>query len=90
MIEYSVCKQVAAALGSRARDLYTAVRAPMPLEGPAEYSRRQDPDKLVQAWFNLMGRSLRRKNPSRSGSSRWLPRRSYRWPAVWPMCCAGF
>ena len=63
LIEYSVCKQVAAALGSRARDLYTAVRAPMPLEGPAEYSRRQDPDKLVQAWFNLMGRSLRRKKP---------------------------
>lgn len=63
LIEYSVCKQVAAALGNRARDLYTAVRAPMPLEGPAEYSRAQDPDKLVQAWFNLMGRSLRRKKP---------------------------
>ena len=40
LIEYSVCKQVAATLGSRARDLYTAVRSPMPLEGPAEYSRR--------------------------------------------------
>ena len=36
LIEYSVCKKVAAALGSRARDLYTAVRAPMPLEGSAE------------------------------------------------------
>ncbi len=63
LIEYSVCKKVAAALGSRARDLYTAVRAPMPLEGSAEYSRPQDPDKLVQAWFNLMGRSLRRRKP---------------------------
>ena len=63
LIEYSVCKKVAAALGNRARDLYTAVRAPMPLEGSAEYSRPQDPDKLVQAWFNLMGRSLRRRKP---------------------------
>ncbi len=63
LIEYSACKQVAAALGSRARDLYTAVRSPMPLEGAAEYSRPHSPDKLVQAWYSLMGRSLRRKKP---------------------------
>ena len=64
LIEYSTCKRVAAELGGRARDLYTAVRSPMPLESPAEYSRPQDPDRLVQAWFGLMGRSLRRKKPS--------------------------
>lgn len=64
LIEYSICKRVAAELGGRARDLYTAVRSPMPLESPAEYSRPQDPDRLVQAWFGLMGRSLRRKKPS--------------------------
>ena len=44
LIEYSTCKQVAAELGSRARDL--------------------DPDRLVQAWFSLMGRSQRRKKPT--------------------------
>ncbi|MGN0652443.1 MAG: segregation and condensation protein A, partial [Gemmiger sp.] len=64
LIEYSTCKKVAAELGSRARDLYTAVRTPQKLEGPAEYSRKQDPDKLVQAWYSLMGRSLRRKKPT--------------------------
>ena len=64
LIEYSTCKRVAAELGSRARDLYTAVRSPMPLEGPAEYTRPQDPDRLVQAWFSLMGRSLRRRKPT--------------------------
>ena len=65
LIEYSTCKQVAAELGSRARDLYTAVRqAPKKPEGPAEYSRKQDPDRLVQAWFSLMGRSQRRKKPT--------------------------
>ena len=64
LIEYSTCKRVAAELGGRARDLYTAVRTPMPLDSPAEYTRPQDPDRLVQAWYSLMGRSLRRKKPS--------------------------
>ena len=64
LIEYSTCKQVAAELGSRARDLYTVAREPMPLVGAAEYTRRHDPNWLVQAWFNLMGRSTRRKKPT--------------------------
>lgn len=64
LIEYSACKEVAASLGSRARDLYTAVREPMPLVGAAEYTRRHDPNLLVQAWFGLMGRSLRKRRPT--------------------------
>lgn len=65
LIEYSTCKEVAAQLGSRARDLFTAVREPMPLVGAAEYTRRHDPNLLVQAWFNLMGRSLRKRKPTK-------------------------
>ncbi|MEE0801370.1 MAG: segregation/condensation protein A [Gemmiger sp.] len=64
LIEYSTCKKIAAELGSRARDLYTAVRTPQKLEGVAEYSRKQDPDRLVQAWYSLMGRSLRKRKPT--------------------------
>ena len=64
LIEYSACKEVAAQLGSRARDLYTVAREPMPLIGAAEYTRRHDPNWLVQAWFSLMGRSQRRKKPT--------------------------
>ena len=64
LIEYSACKAVAAQLGSRARDLFTAVRAPMPLVGAAEYTRPHKPEQLVQAWNNLMGRSLRKKKPT--------------------------
>ena len=64
LIEYSTCKRVAAELGERARDVYTAVRAPMPLAGPAEYTRHQEPEKLVQAWFSLMGRSTRKRKPT--------------------------
>lgn len=63
LIEYGACKAVAAQLGSRARDLFTAVRAPQPLIGAAEYTRPHAPEKLVQAWYNLMGRSLRRRKP---------------------------
>ena len=51
LIEYRACKEVAAKLGSRARDLYTAVRQPMPLVGAAEYTRRHDPNLLVTAPF---------------------------------------
>ena len=63
LIEYSTCKAVAAQLGSRARDLYTAARQPQPLVGAAAYSRRHDPALLSQAWFSLMGRSSRKKRP---------------------------
>ena len=64
LIEYSTCKEVAARLGSRARDLYTAVRQPMPLVGTAEYTRPHSPAALVQAWYGLMGRSLRKRKPT--------------------------
>ena len=63
LIEYGACKRVAAQLGGRARDLFTAVRAPQPLVGAAEYTRPHKPEQLVQAWYNLMGRSLRRRKP---------------------------
>ena len=51
LIEYSACKEVAAQLGSRARDLYTVAREPMPLVGAAEYTRRHDPNWLAQEKF---------------------------------------
>ena len=99
LIEYSACKEVAAQLGSRARDLYTVAREPMPLVGAAEYTRRHDPNWLVQAWFNLMGRSTRKKKPTqekfeplvtapRGHSARHHPRRWSPSPAASPTCCA--
>lgn len=64
LIEYSTCKAVAAQLGGRARDVFAAVRQPQPLVGAAEYTRRHDPERLVQAWYNLMGRSQRKRKPT--------------------------
>lgn len=90
LIEYSACKEVAAKLGSRARDLYTAVRQPMQLVGAAEYTRRHDPQpaghRLVQPDGPQPGASA---NPHRSVLSRWSPRRLSRYPAAFPTCCAG-
>ena len=57
-------ERMKAELTGRARDLYTAVRQPMPLVGAAEYTRRHDPNLLVTAWFNLMGRNLRKRKPT--------------------------
>ena len=87
LIEYSACKEVAAQLGSRARDLYTVAREPMPLVGAAEYTRRHDPKWLVQAWFNLMGRSTRKKKPTprlphAARLAQGQPAKN--WPAVQP------
>ena len=87
LIEYSACKQVAARLGSRARDLFTAVRAPQPLVGAAEYTRPHKPEQLVQAWYSLMGASA---SPARNGLSRWSRRLLSRWQAGWRICCGGF
>lgn len=64
LIEYNTCKEVAAKLGNRARDVFTAVREPMPLVGAAEYTRKHDPNLLVQAWYGLMGRSMRKRKPT--------------------------
>ena len=44
LIEYSACKEVAAKLGSRARDLYTAVRQPMPPRPQPAGHRLVQPD----------------------------------------------
>ena len=88
LIEYSACKEVAAQLGSRARDLYTVAREPMPLVGAAEYTRRHDPNWLVQAWFNLMAAAPARKSPRRKSLSRSSLRRLSPSPAASPTCCA--
>ena len=88
LIEYSTCKQVAAELGNRARDCTPRCASPKNRKARRNIPAKQDPDRLVQAWFSLMGRSQRRKKPTQERLNRWSPRRSYRWQAVWPTCCA--
>ena len=63
LIEYSTCKQVEAQNIPQIGSILKLIVDEKP-EGPAEYSRKQDPDRLVQAWFSLMGRSQRRKKPT--------------------------
>lgn len=56
LIEYDLCKKMAARLGERAQDNYTVVRQPMPVDWALEYTRPHDPQRLVDAWENLQGK----------------------------------
>lgn len=61
LIEYSTCRKVAAQLGQMAAASFMAVRRPAEIELDSTYLRKHEPGLLPQAWFSLMGRSVRKK-----------------------------
>lgn len=63
LVEYNVCKEVAARLRNLTRDLYTAVREPEAVELDNEYSLRHDAALLVQAYDAIQGRSRAKPQP---------------------------
>ena len=63
LIEYSLCKAVAAHMGAMAEQVYAVVRAPAALEGEAEYALRHDPSLLVQAYDAVRGRGKAKAPP---------------------------
>ena len=63
LIEYSTCRKVAAQLGQMAAASFMAVRRPAEIELDSTYLRKHEPGLLPQAWFSLMGRSVRKKKP---------------------------
>ena len=63
LIEYSTCRKVAAQLGEMAAASFMAVRRPAEIELDSTYLRKHEPGLLPQAWFSLMGRSVRKKKP---------------------------
>ncbi len=56
LIEYDLCKKMAARLGDLAEGNFTVVRQPMPVDWALEYTRPHDPQRLVDAWDNLQGK----------------------------------
>lgn len=56
LIEYDLCKKMAARLGDLAEGNFTAVRQPMPVDWALEYTRPHDPQRLVDAWDSLQGK----------------------------------
>ena len=65
LIEYSTCRKVAAQLGQMAAASFMAVRRPAEIELDSTYLRKHEPGLLPQAWFSLMGRSVRKKKPAK-------------------------
>ena len=64
LIEYDLCKRMAAKLSVMAAANYTVVRKPMQVEQDMTYSLHHDPSILAKAWANLMGKGISRRAPS--------------------------
>lgn len=64
LIEYELCKRVAAQLGTMAANTVVAVRSPAQVEQDMTYTLRHDPAVLAEAWAGLMGRGSSRRAPA--------------------------
>lgn len=60
LVEYSVCKQVAAQLAAMGEGVFVAVRSPASVEFDETYTLKHDPIELVNAYGLVHGRSARR------------------------------
>lgn len=63
LIEYDLCKRIAAQMREMQEAVCMASRAPMDIELDMTYKLRHDPLELEQAWHSLMGRAKRKKAP---------------------------
>ena len=63
LVEYSLCKQVAAQLRTMADGVYTAVREPADVDLDPAYRLHHDVYVLEEAYNSLQGRGLRRRAP---------------------------
>lgn len=64
LVEYSLCKQVAASLKDLGQGVFLAVRRPMELTQPTEYALRHDARLLQEAYGAIRGKK-RKKAPPR-------------------------
>ncbi|MEG0768439.1 MAG: segregation/condensation protein A [Ruthenibacterium sp.] len=64
LVEYSLCKTVAAKLRVMADGVYTAVREPAVVDLDERYHHRHELYELETAYNNLQGRSLRKRQPA--------------------------
>lgn len=63
LVEYSLCKEVAARLREMANGVFFAVREPAEVEFDTAYSHRHEVYELEAAYNSLQGRSLRKRQP---------------------------
>lgn len=63
LIEYDLCKRIAAQMRQMQENTWREVRPPMEVEPDMTYRLHHDPLELERAWNNLMGRSVRKQQP---------------------------
>lgn len=63
LVEYSLCKEVAARLRAMGEGVYLAVRAPMTVPLDTTYRLRHQPCELERAYHALQGKSLLKRTP---------------------------
>lgn len=64
LVEYSLCKLVAARLREMANGVYFAVREPAEVEQDETYTHRHEIYELEAAFNSLQGRNLRKRQPA--------------------------
>ncbi len=64
LVEYSMCKAVAARLAAMGEGVYAAVRAPAAVEPDETYSLRHDVSALTAAYEAIRGRAKRQPTPA--------------------------
>ncbi|MEG1809639.1 MAG: ScpA family protein, partial [Oscillospiraceae bacterium] len=64
LIEYHLCKKMAARLRDMSEGINFFVREPLEIEFSTEYSTIHDPSSLLAAYMSIMGKGARRALPS--------------------------
>lgn len=63
LVEYSLCKQVAAQLKEMAANVYIAVREPVELPADTTYQRTHEAQELRTAYLSIAGKHTRKRQP---------------------------
>ncbi len=64
LLEYQLCKDMAAKLSAMTEGFGTFVRDPLKIEADKTYRRIHSTDELITAYFNAIGRGMRKLMPS--------------------------
>ncbi len=65
LVEYSMCKEIAAKLRVMADNVHTFVRKPIEIELDTDYKHRHETYELTAAMQSIQGRAVRKKQPSK-------------------------
>lgn len=64
LLEYQVCKEMAAKFAAMTGGFDRFIRPPMKMEADKLYQRKHEPTELIDAYFSAVGRGMRKLPPS--------------------------